>query len=227
MVDWNQTMVKLVFGTLMGLVSGVAGAQETGVVSVPTAPTEEVEAEVRGPTSELPYYVPVGEERLPEQAPPVAPVKPGPPEVRLALAPLMRHHVLLNGMGNYAEIGGVIRFGSAAAGLSVTGTTTGMLAFGGELPTLKGIPIYVGPVTVAFVARGFAQYTIITQGDGGTGVSAGFNPSFQVAGCQGIPWYANVGAHLTGHVVLPFDESIDPFAVGTAGIALEAGVMFF
>jgi hypothetical protein len=127
----------------------------------------------------------------------------------------------------YAEVGGVIRLGSPGVGISISATTWGSIAGGFELPTLQGVPIYEGPVTVAFVPRGHVQM----QGHPGLsllGYSAGFTPSFQVAGCQGIPWYFNAGAHLTANIFLLVDGSgSDPVIAGTFGPAIEMGILFF
>ncbi len=214
-----------------------APAAQTSVVAPPSpgsgavAPASAPE-EISGPPSDLPYYVPQGAERLPSVEAPAAVAPPAPPSVQFGVGPLFRYHVTTNGLGGYAEIGGVFRFSSTGVGLSTSVTAGGgvgvrSLNFGFESPILTGILVYQGPVTVGIVPRFYAQLAYYTDNvGGGLGMNAGAIPSVQVAGCQGIPWYFNAGAHLTANLYLPTDGG-DPQAIGTVGPAIEAGVLFF
>lgn len=210
---------------------------QTSVVAPPPsggaapAPTPASEDEISGPPSDLPYYVPQGAERLPAVEAPEVPPPPAPPSVKFGVGPLFRYHRLLNGFGGYAEIGATFRLSSTGVGFSSSFTTfegagVGSVNFGFETPILVGIPVYTGPVTVAIVPRAYAQLEYFTGVGGSAGMNLGALPSVQVAGCQGIPWYFNVGPHLTAKLIaLP--DGADPVAVGTAGFGIETGVLFF
>lgn len=196
--------------------------------AAPTQPTPD-SGEVSGPPSDLPYYVPQGAERLPAVEAPETPPQPDAPGLKIGIAPLFRYHFATSLVNlPYAEIGGIIRLGDAGFGISVSGTTWGSVAGAFELPTLTGVPIYEGPVTVAFVPRGYVQLEVRPGFDASMGYNAGFIPSFQVAGCQGIPWYFNAGAHLTGHIQLLLSGGgEEPTIFGTVGPAIETGILLF
>lgn len=199
------------------------------VVAPPETTATPGSSEVSGPPSDLPYYVPQGAERLREVKAPETPPQPEAPGLQIGFAPLFRYHFATSLVNlPYAEIGGVVRLGDAGFGISVSGTTWGSVAGAFELPTLTGIPIYKGPVTVAFVPRGYVQLEVHPGLDPSMGYNAGFIPSFQVAGCQGIPWYFNAGAHLTGHIQLLLDGGgEEPRLFGTVGPAVEMGILIF
>lgn len=200
------------------------GSQAPAVNSAPGASTP---SQPLGPKSELPYYFPVEEERLPPPPPP--PPAPAAPTLKVSLGPLFRTHYMLNGTDfTYFEIGALVRFGDTGSGISVSYLTDmdGLLV-GYETPNFFGIKLYEGVVDVSLSGpKAHLQLGGADVAGGALVANFGGNPlSVMVAGCD-FPFYAQLGPQLSGVLVAPPDAP-EPDAWGTVGIDLEAGFLFF
>ncbi|MCH2109862.1 MAG: hypothetical protein MK135_11060 [Polyangiaceae bacterium] len=206
--------------------SGISASdQPPEVVDAATGGAQEDEPSSTGSQkSELPYYVPVGAERLPEQKPPVVQAPPPAPGQKYAIGAFIRTHKFLDSPGGQTEMGAIFRFGRWGNGFSLSAMNTGNFAISFESLGFLGITIYEGPVKLGLSPNFYAGLEWAASSAGiGVNPRIGFSPELRITGCQGLPWFVGVGGHLTNNVWISgaFSQYL------TGGFVLEMGLIGF